>query len=267
MNKILSLFIVLSLSHKLFAQEDSTSIDHSGLMKAYNYVTMANHIETSVWKLKILPLTTAKSSIFTYDGCPIVVSYEKKIKSNLSFQLESKAIIRSTDGAIHTKWDTVLNTNQTYTYIGQEYRSSRTLFNAAVAAELRYYYNLNRKMHRKHGVNNFSANYIALRLSKNVLQTGTDAALTERQFSGDFSDQNMHPFYDNHIAGLYGIQRRVLTYFFADAQLGTAFRYGSSYNRPQIMYNTKNSSSSTTIEIDKAPRFVVVANFRIGIAF
>lgn len=263
---ILFLYSII-LNVTVFAQDDSLFVEQNKLMKAYNFVTMANQTETSIWKLKVLPITTAKSSIFTYDGCPIILSYEKKIKSNLSFQVETKAILRSTDGVIQTQWDTVLNSNQTYTYIGKEYRSSRTLFNAALAAELRYYYNLNRKMHRKHGANNFSANYLALRLSRNVLQTGTDASLVYDQQEAVITDQSMHPFYDNHVAILYGAQRRFLKYFYADAQIGNVFRYGGENSRPQFHFKTMNVQGVTTTEIEKAPRFNLVANFRIGLAF
>lgn len=263
-------FIALALGFMgliVKASDDSLLVQDHRIMKVYNYLTMANHPENSVWKLKILPLTSMNSRILTYDGTPIIISHEKKIKTNLSYQIEMKAILESTDGMVHTQWDTFTNTNQTTSYAGKEYYSSRTIGNASVAAELRYYYNMNRKMHRKHGVSNFSANYFALRLSRNVLQTGTDANQVEYQSDDFITDQSMHPFYDNHVATYYGIQRRFLHYFFADVQLGVAYRYSGSNRRPQFKLIYEDLQGITHIKTEKATRVVPLMNFRIGFAF
>jgi hypothetical protein len=244
---------------------DSFEVKENKMMKTYNFLTMARTEELSVWKFKALPFNLDKAQI-TYLGTPIIVAYERKLSPNFSFQIESKFNLFD----VGENTDTIIYTNAIDTakieYYPMGYSSSKKLiFNWSVAAEMRYYYNMKRKMHKKHHSNNFSANYFALKVSKNVMQTGIDFYQMRFDMENPLADLNKHPFYDDNISLYYGIQRRFLKIFFFDVQLGGAYRY--SNNNAYWVYYTVKPNSPVTSEKISAPRFVAVTNFRIGFAF
>lgn len=244
---------------------DSFEVKENKMIKTYNYLTMARTQELSVWKFKALPFNLDKAEI-TYLGTPIIISYERKLSPNFSFQVENKFNIF--DVGEHV--DTILFTNALDTnnieYFPMGYSSSKKLiFNWSLAAEMRYYYNMKRKMHKKHHSNNFSANYFALKVSKNVMQTGIDFYEMRYDMENPLADLNKHPFYDNNISLYYGIQRRFLKIFFFDVQLGGAYRYSS--NIAYWNYYSAVPNEPVTSQKFSAPKFVAVTNFRLGFAF
>nr|HPI53933.1 hypothetical protein [Chitinophagaceae bacterium] len=226
------------------AQTDSFEVNQTKFMKTYNFITMANKVETSILKLKVIPLCLngwSNKIDISYENVPIIISYEHKLFPFLSYQIESKNIFFAQRDYYG---NSILNINKHYEkeeadsigiYYGEWGTSvhKKMIFNSSIAAELRYYYNARRKMHRKHGQNNFSGNYLALRGSKNVVQTGYDYHDMVFKHDNPFPDHNTHPFYDNNISLYYGAQRRFLKYFYIDMHAGIAYRYGSEKSKPQ----------------------------------
>ena len=139
------------------------------------------------------------------------------------------------------------------------------IFSSSISVESRYYYNMKKRMHRKHLANNFSADYLAMRINKNVLCTGTDFYNIRFDKENPFYDRNKHPFYDNNISLFYGIQRRFLKNFFFDIQGGLSYRY--SVNKPSwnfyVVDNNQQLQKITTVP----PRWVGMINARLGFAF
>jgi hypothetical protein len=267
MKKKFTLFASLFFCLPLYAQSpiDSFEVKENKIMKTYNFLTMARKEELSVWKFKALPINFNLGKI-TYLGTPIVISYEHKLSPNFSFQVESKFNFFPLACAVDTIYYTNALDSNNIKYYPEGYSSyMKLIFNCSLAAEMRYYYNMKRKMHKKHHSNNFSANYFAIKASKNVMQTGIDFYEMRYDMENTFADLNKHPFYDNNISLYYGIQRRFLKIFFFDIQLGGAYRYGKD-----VPYWTNYTvKSSTAVESQKiyAPRWVAVTNFRIGFAF
>lgn len=267
MKKKIALFIATCLSLHLYAQNpvDSFEVKENKIVKTYNFLTMARKEELSVWKFKALPFNLDKAQI-TYLGTPIIVCYERKLSPNFSFQVESKFNLFD----VGTFTDTIIYTNAINAshieYYPMGYSSSKNLiFNWSLAAEMRYYYNMKRKIHKKHHSNNFSANYFALKLSKNVMQTGIDFYQMRYDMENPLADLNKHPYYDDNISLYYGIQRRFLKIFFFDVQLGGAYRYGKDVPY-WTNYVVKSNAPVESYKIS-APKFVAVTNFRIGFAF
>jgi hypothetical protein len=264
--KILFFFSALSfLQMQAQTAIDSFEVKENKMMKTYNFLTMARIEELSVWKFKALPFNLDKKQI-TYLGTPIIIAYERKLSPNFSFQIESKFNLFDVGENVDTlQYYNGIDTNR-IEYYPVGYSSSKNLiFNWSLAAEMRYYYNMKRKMHKKHHSNNFSANYFALKVSKNVVQTGIDFYEMRYDMENPLADLNKHPFYDNNISLYYGIQRRFLKIFFFDVQLGGAYRY--SKNTAYWTHYTVKSSTDVRSDKISAPRFVAVTNFRIGLAF
>lgn len=265
-NKFL-LFITAINFLQLKAQTaiDSFEVKENKMIKTYNFLTMARTEELSVWKFKALPFNLDKAQI-TYLGTPIIVAYEHKLSPNFSFQVESKFNLFDVGENVDTiPYINATDTNHIETYPMGYSSSKKLLFNWSLAAEMRYYYNMKRKMHKKHHSNNFSANYFALKISKNVMQTGIDFYNMRYDMENTLADLNKHPFYDDNISLYYGIQRRFLKIFFFDVQLGAAYRY-SNNNAYWTNYNVQPNTAVVSEKIS-APRFVGVTNFRIGFAF
>jgi hypothetical protein len=148
--------------------------------------------------------------------------------------------------------------------MGEAY-DNQYIFSSSLAVEFRYYYNMKRRMHKKHLANNFSASYVAIRGNKNVLCTGIDFYNMRYDMESPFYDKNKHPFYDNNISLYYGIQRRFLKYFFCDIQGGASYRYGST--KPFWNYYYINSNNKIGKEVNLPPRIVGMFNLRVGFAF
>lgn len=267
MKKKFVLFISSILSLHLYAQNpvDSFEVKENKIMKTYNFLTMARKEELSVWKFKALPFNLDKAQI-TYLGTPIVIAYERKINPNFSFQIESKFNLFDVGETQETiTYTNATDTNHIEVYPMGYSSNKKLIFNWSLAAEIRYYYNMKRKMHKKHHSNNFSANYFAIKASKNVMQTGVDFYEMRYDMENSFSDLNKHPFYDNSISIYYGIQRRFLKIFFFDIQLGGAYRY--SNNNANWTYYNIQPNMPVESQVNYAPRWVAVTNFRIGFAF
>lgn len=267
MKKFFLLFVSTFICLTSIAQTavDSFEVKENKMIKTYNFLTMARTEELSVWKFKALPFNLDKIQI-TYLGTPIVIAYERKLSPNFSFQIESKCNLFDVGENTDTiKYYNAIDSTK-IEYYPMGYSSSKKLiFNWSMAAEVRYYYNMKRKMHKKHHSNNFSANYLALKISKNVLQTGIDFYEMRYQMENPLADLNKHPFYDNNISMYYGIQRRFLKVFFFDIQLGGAYRYGSDV--PYWKNYIVSANAPVRTEKINAPRFVAVTNFRLGFAF
>ncbi len=266
----------------LQAQTDSFEVKQKKFMKTYNFITMANKEETSILKLKVIPLLlngVSNKVAITYDGVPIIISYERKIFPFLSYQIESKNILYSEKDYYD---NSVMDFFTTYeknqhdslgTFYGPYARSAhkKMIFNSSIAAELRYYYNARRHMHRRHTKNNFSGNYIAFRASRNVLQTGYDYWDIRRKEENPFSDHNTHPFYDNNLSLFYGAQRRFLKYFYIDMHVGVSYRYGAEKNKPQEWRSFEPGGGIETVyystKMDNIARWVPSVSLRFGFAY
>lgn len=272
---------ILLIAMGVKSQTDSFEVNQTKFMKTYNFITMANKVETSILKLKVIPLCLngwSNKIDISYENVPIIISYEHKLFPYLSYQIESKNIFfaeRDYYGNSvmnfykHYKQDKADSVGKYY-YESDMSAHKKMIFNSSIAAELRYYYNARRKMHRKHGQNNFSGNYIALRGSKNVVQTGFDYHDMVFKHDNPFPDHNTHPFYDNNVSLYYGAQRRFLKYFFIDVHAGIAYRYGSEKSKPQ-WYNSYTPAPGTTYyipyKIDNISRWVPSFSCRFGFAF
>lgn len=261
---LLCLFLTIFFHSEIRAQEDHPS---GKLSKSYNFLTMAHRDDTSLWKLNILPISVLGKHGLSYNGTPLFLAYEKKIRPDLSYQLELQTIFLTTSNSKRVLTDTFVNTDSSITYQTIQYNATNLMINITVGGQLRYYYNMNRRMHRHHTGNNFSANYVALRFRRNLLHTSDDPKLIDKQFEGDFGDHYFHPFYCNTVTAFYGIQRRLFKYFYFDAGLGISYRYAKQSLRPVRTYNTYTNSILRFTEQEKAPRFLPVVEFKFGFAF
>ena len=254
----LTLCLLFVFTFKLLAQTDSFEVKENKFMRTYNYLTMAKKEETSVWKLKVLPINfeNLPRDPFSYEGMPIIVSYERKITPRFSWQVEMKAIYYEAKNFYNGYPSRDLNY--------QTDDNKTMILNTAVAAEFRYYYNMKARMHRKHLSNNFSANYIATRVSTNVLQTGTLLQDMLYQYEDPLSDLAKGKYFDNHVDVYYGIQRRFLGCFFFDAHFGVMCRYSE---QPFQVNTYSDNNGGTFKRIERAPRLMPLLNFRWGLAF
>lgn len=270
MKAILLIISMAMMTLIVHAQVDSFNVNESKWKKTYNYLTMAKKAEKSIWKLKILPLQLSDlhSDYITYENVPIIFAYEHKITPSLSYQIESKNMFYKV-GETRTQIPYIGygDSNHTNWFYQGVSSSKQLIFNSSMSAELRYYYFMKRRMHRRHASNNFSADYVALKATKNVVQTGVDYFDALYNMENPFPDRNSLPFYDNTISVYYGIQRRFLKYFFADIHGGVAYRYGSESIRPYSTTWSLNEDKILTPSTNYAPRIVGVFTFRIGFAF
>ncbi len=259
MKKLITLLLLIASSN-LFAQTDSFEVKETKLVKAYNFLTMAKKEERKVWKVDAFPsiLVNLRGSRQSY-YFQTSISFEKKVTPKFSYCIQGGIDIYQS-----SIFSTSNGSNTTYEY-------NPTYFNIPLSLELKYYYNIGKRMHKHHSANNFSASYFALRYSRmmyysTVYSTQSGGWENEDEkpvYSNSpyFTEFHRGPFNCNYVSIYHGFQRRFLKVGYFDLQTGFMYRYTNSYNRNSTYVLYKPNS------LEKLSRILPSLNIKLGFAF
>ena len=274
----LSIFLLLG-SHGPLAQRDSLRfaqdtgrVEKQRFMDTYDYFFMTK--EPTKWMLK---LTNDGQSFNGFS--PFWLRFEKKITPALSVQFGVSPTIAP-----------VYNNNQLGGYlVGKSVMLTPIIgsgiglnskLKLATTGEVRWYYDLKKRIAAGESVNNFSANYFSLRY--NNVHGVDDVRLFPNNFLVSYDGKQWKTNYDfsqiqNQITLQYGIQRRFLRFGLIDFSVGLSRTSSQSYNRKVVFKDGDNSIkppntfkydfTSTWTANNPDVNWQLGTNLRLGLAF
>jgi hypothetical protein len=271
MKKIfLFLYSTFYLLSSTFAQSDSVRITHTQetgtlekqrFIDQYDYVFMTK--EPTKWMLKGYAIKTVKAN--SYDlissdriTTPVEVAFERKLTP--SFSVSLGGIPQVTAGR--------LVSSKPATEYSEKISSNLTL---KAFTELRWYYNLNQRIKEGKSANNFSGNYVSIRIEKNFINPR--ALFRGYSFSsvnGELITDKIYEAYHSKIGLVYGLQRRFLRNGLIDFSLNLN-RVSYFYAHQQIAFKTSSGTSLPLVEsynweINKRSYWQLNTEMRLGLA-
>ena len=259
MKKLITLLLLIASSN-LFAQTDSFEVKETKLVKAYNFLTMAKKEERKVWKVDAFPFLMSNLNMLwnKYEFFNSSLRYEQKISPALSLNIEG--VVDMSKQKIH-----ITESSGSLTVF------DITEYNNKLSLELKWYYNLLKRMHRHHTANNFSASYISVKASRQIYyssnyiwapyQSIDNAIYPENSNNPFFADFKKGTFNNNNLTLYHGFQRRFLKIAYFDIQTGVIYKYSSPYITANYKYTYSPFSS------DKLSRILPFLNIKLGFAF
>ena len=238
----LSLFLLLG-SHGALAQRDSLRfaqdtgrVEKQRFLDTYDYVFMTK--EPTKWMLKLTTDGQAFNRFSLFWLC-----LEKKITPALSVQFGLFPTIAP-----------AFNINQPTGYLigsdtdmlvmqGRGYLLN-TKLKLATTGEVRWYYDLKKRIAAGESVNNFSANYFSLRFN-NVNESDNSRLFSTTSLTS-YDGKKWETNYDfrqlqNQITLQYGIQRRFLKFGLIDFSVGLSRTSFRGYNQNVVFKDGDNS--------------------------
>lgn len=257
-------------SHSTFAQVDSSRITHTQetgtlekqrFIDRYDYVFMTK--EPTKWMLKGYAIRTVRAN--NYDlisndriSTPFEVAFERKLTPDFSV---------SFGGIPQVAAARLISSNPTTEYSG---RISSNLTIKAFT-ELRWYYNLNQRIKEGKSANNFSGNYLSVRVKKNFINPQTlFRGYSFSSINGKFITDKMYEANHSQIGLAYGLQRRFLRNGLIDFSLNLN-RVAFFHAHQQITLKSSSGASLPSVEsynweINKANYWQLHTEMRLGLA-
>ena len=268
------LFVILTLGgiSTAFAQggTDSVRITHTQeagalekqrFIERYDYVFMTK--EPTKWMLKGYVLRTVKAN--NYDlistdriNTPVEVAFERKLTSGFSVSL----------GGIPQVATARLVSSKPATEYSERLSSNLTI---KAFTELRWYYNLNQRIKEGKSANNFSGNYLSIRLEKSFINA--QKLFNGYSFSsanGGFITEKLYEVYNSKIGLSYGLQRRFLRNGLIDFSLNLN-RIAFLQANQQISFQSNSNTSPPLVDshnwgINKVNSWQLHTEMRMGLA-
>lgn len=241
--------------------QETGTLEKQRFIDRYDYVFMT--MEPTKWMLKGYGIRTVKPN--NYDliskdriNTPIEVAFERKLTPSFSISL---------GGIPQTATARLVNSRPATEYSGRI--SSKLTIKAFT--ELRWYYNLNQRIKEGKSANNFSGNYLSVRVEKHFINPQTlFRGYSFSSINGQFITDKVYEASHSKIGLAYGLQRRFLrnglidfslnlnraTFFHAHQQI--ALKSGSGTSLPSV--------ESYNWEINKANYWQLHTEMRLGLA-
>ena len=266
-------------SHGALAQRDSLRfaqdtgrVEKQRFMDTYDYVFMTK--EPTKWMLKLISDRQGFNTL-----SPFWLCLEKKITPSFSVQFGLfPTNVYAYESNIPTGYSIGSGVELFATRRGGISLGNRTKL--ATTGEVRWYYDLKKRIAAGESVNNFSANYFSLRFN-NLLGTGNVGSFNttylmsydNKKWETNYNYQQLQ----NQITLQYGIQRRFLKFGLIDFSVGlnrTSFRdfnqnviFKDGDNSIKTFNNFQNDFTTVWTTTNPAANWQLETNLKLGLAF